>query len=238
LADVVIPRRYCGPADSGNGGWVAGTLAGFVRPVDGAVAEVTLRRPPPLEVPLAVSVDGTRAELRHGEDLLAEVDTVVRTLEPPPAVDAAEAAAARDHFRGHHHHEFPRCFTCGTGRDDGLLLFTGPVGHPAGCGRPVGPLVASTWVPAADLAPDGTVPEPVVWAAMDCPTVWPHLHDGTRALLGRMAARVDRAPAVGEPCVVVGEGTGSEGRKRFGAAAVRTAEGELLAVAAATWLVV
>jgi hypothetical protein len=39
-----VARRFCGPPDSGNGGYVCGFIAGFV---EGA-AEVTLRLPPPL----------------------------------------------------------------------------------------------------------------------------------------------------------------------------------------------
>ena len=56
-----VPRRFCGPASSGNGGWTAGALAGLLdhdarRPRRGlADRTVTLRRPPPLDVPLPVS---------------------------------------------------------------------------------------------------------------------------------------------------------------------------------------
>ena len=42
---VTIPARFNGPLDSGNGGYSAGALAALL---DGA-AEVSLRRPVPLD---------------------------------------------------------------------------------------------------------------------------------------------------------------------------------------------
>ena len=48
-----IPKRFCGPPDSGNGGYVCGLLAGYVE----GDAEVTLRMPTPLERPLDVVRD-------------------------------------------------------------------------------------------------------------------------------------------------------------------------------------
>ena len=51
---LVVPRRYRGPNRSGNGGWTAGALAGFL---PGAPAvQVRLQSPPPLDTPMAVQV--------------------------------------------------------------------------------------------------------------------------------------------------------------------------------------
>ena len=47
---LTVDRRFRGPPDSGNGGYVAGRLAAFI---DGP-AEIALRLPPPLGRPLAV----------------------------------------------------------------------------------------------------------------------------------------------------------------------------------------
>ena len=44
MQTLTIPRRFRGPPNSGNGGYVCGML---VRQIAGA-AEVTLRAPPPL----------------------------------------------------------------------------------------------------------------------------------------------------------------------------------------------
>src|SRR5215472_13329794 len=66
---LVIPSRFCGPRDSGNGGYVCGRIAAYV---DGP-ATVTLRRPPPLATPMAVEPDaGGSVRIHHGRTLIAE----------------------------------------------------------------------------------------------------------------------------------------------------------------------
>jgi hypothetical protein len=50
MATLSIDRRFCGPPGSGNGGYTAGHLAALI----GDSAEVTLRRPPPLETEMRV----------------------------------------------------------------------------------------------------------------------------------------------------------------------------------------
>jgi len=66
---VVIDGRFCGPVDSGHGGYVSAMLA---TAFDGAV-EVTLRAPPPLDTPLVLErIDEGKVALRNGDQLLAE----------------------------------------------------------------------------------------------------------------------------------------------------------------------
>ena len=55
MQTMTIPRRFRGPPNSGNGGYVCGMLA---RQIAGA-AEVTLRAPPPLETELGLVEVGT-----------------------------------------------------------------------------------------------------------------------------------------------------------------------------------
>lgn len=213
---LTIGHRFCGPPTSGNGGWVSGSLAGLV---DGP-AEITLRRPPPLGIPLEV-VHGDDGEVRLMD--AAEVVAEARpragddVIEWPLPVTLDEARAAEKRYVGHHHHAFPTCFTCGTGRDedDGLRIFPGPVE-----GRPG--TVAGTWTPSRSTVDEGgaTVTVPIMWAAVDCPSAWPFLEDGTVALLGRMAVDVGRPVMVGDTYVVVGEAAGQDGRKLFGRAAI------------------
>jgi hypothetical protein len=50
-----IDRRFCGPPESGNGGYVCGRLARFV---DGEATVVRLHVPPPLEVELGARPAG------------------------------------------------------------------------------------------------------------------------------------------------------------------------------------
>ena len=62
MQTMTIPRRFRGPPNSGNGGYVCGMLA---RQIAGA-AEVTLRAPPPLETKLDLVEVGTGWEYaRH-----------------------------------------------------------------------------------------------------------------------------------------------------------------------------
>jgi len=68
LTEIIIDKRFCGPPNSGNGGYVCGRLAQLIP----GAAEVTLRAPPPLDTPLATSAtnDGTW-ELRDGAKIVA-----------------------------------------------------------------------------------------------------------------------------------------------------------------------
>jgi len=57
-------------------------------------------------------------------------------------------------------------------------------------------------------------------------------------LLGRMSARIDQRPKPGDRCIVVAWPTGRDGRKLFAGSALLRTDGEVLAVAQATWLLV
>jgi len=66
METMTIPRRFRGPPNSGNGGYVCGMLA---RHITGA-AEVALRAPPPLETGLSVVEVGVGlgAASGHGDN--------------------------------------------------------------------------------------------------------------------------------------------------------------------------
>ena len=159
MTSLLVPRRFCGPPVSGNGGWTAGALAALTGH-SGAV-EVTLRQPPPLEVAMPVHPEGGRFVARWGEDAVAEARPVADTLEPVEPVDPETAGAAEAAYAGHGTHPFPTCFACGPARaeGDGLRIFPGSVAPSR---------VAATWRPGPDLA-DPARPEatttPVTWAA-------------------------------------------------------------------------
>ena len=217
---MTIDRRYRGPLRSANGGYACGLLGSRV----GSAAEVTLRRPPPLERPLTVRRDGERLLLEDGDELVAEAIAGDPGLEapPPPAPDAAAAAAEGVGAFGPP--EFAECFVCGTREDgSGLAIHPGPVPGRDG-------LVATTWT-ARDASPE------VVWAAIDCPGAYAAGDAGRgEVVLGRMTARIDRLPEEGEQCVVVGWPLGEDGRKLFAATALYGREGTPLAVARQVWI--
>ncbi len=243
MESIVIDRRFCGPPNSGNGGYVCGLLA---RHIEGS-AEITLRAPPPLNRPLEIIEGaGGGVELRENGTLLATGRATALDVDEIPVVTFAEAeAAARRTPYDERNHKLPTCFVCGPARThgDGLRILAGPLLPPAGT-RPV--TFATPWIPYSNLAGgDGLVAPEFVWAALDCPTGFAsasarHLGlDGNEnILLGRMSARIDRRPRPGDRCVIVAWPTGREGRKLFAEGALLGPDGELFAVSRATWLMV
>jgi hypothetical protein len=235
---IVISRRFCGPPDSGNGGYACGLVAAHVH----GIAEVTLRRPPPLDTALAV-VPGHDGSVRlvDGDQLVAEgrIRDVDLGIDVPAPVGIAEAeAAGRGAWFVRHpeEHPFPTCFVCGPQRaaDDGLHILVGPV--------PERDVAADAWTPSPDLAAaDGVVRPELVWAALDCSGgIGSFGMDLGRAsapfVLGRLAARVVGPVRVGEPHAVVGWRIGRDGRKLGAGSAMFTDAGELVALARATWI--
>ena len=218
---MIVPGRFNGPPDSGNGGYTCGLVAGLL----GGTAEVTLRLPPPLDRELEVVRDDGRVEIRDGERLVAEAEPVELDVEVPAPVSVAEAERASATYAGFDHHAYDTCFVCGPNRADGLRVYAGPVEGRDG-------IVASPWTP-----PEGVGPE-LVWAALDCPSGWA-VDDFQRegVLLGRMATAIDRLPTPGEPHVVIGWRVGEEGRKRFAGSALLTADGDVIARSRSTWIV-
>ena len=223
-----IDRRFRGPPDSGNGGYVAGVVAGAL---GGSEVEVTLRAPPPLGVELNLRSDGDEAALWHGETLVASAKRAAVAVEVPrpPSFDDAHNAEAR--FSGLKHHIFPGCFVCGPDRaaGEGLRIFPGSGGD--------GDAVSATWAPAAELAdPEGRVASEYLWAALDCPGYFAVREAAGLALLGRIAAVVHRRPAVGERLIVTGWPNARDGRKHRVGTALHDEHGGLVAAAEATWI--
>ncbi len=220
--EITLARRFRGPLASANGGYTCGRLAAFV---DGSAAEVTLRRPPPLDRPLAVRDDDGRLLLLDGVELVAEATPASLELDPPDAVSVGVAEAAQETNPRGFSPAFRECFVCGTREDGDVLgIHVGPV-----TGR--GPLHAAPWVvgePAEDL----------VWAAIDCPGAYAVGAEGRgEVVLGRMTCRVERVPDVGETCVVVAWPLGEDGRKLDAGTALFSEDGELIALARQTWIV-
>ena len=78
-----------------------------------------------------------------------------------------------------------------------------------------------------------------MWAALDCPSglAWINGRQPSGpAVLGRMSVALHRRPRPGEHLVVAGWPISAEGRKLLAGAAVWSADGEVLAVNAATWI--
>lgn len=223
---VSIPRRFNGPLESGNGGYCAGVVAGFV---EGA-AEVSLRRPVPLDTPLdVVREEGGSVRLLDGEVLVAEARSAPELqVEVPSPVSPREARVAAAGYRGLPDGLFSRCFVCGRAREDALGVFAGTVD-----GRQ---LVASPWTPPAWTADaTGRVLPEFVWAVLDCPTYFALYVSGElpMSVLARLTARLDAPIVAGEEYIVIAWPLTSDGRKRHAGSAVLSPDGHSLAVAQA-----
>jgi len=222
-APLVIGARYNGPPDSGNGGYCSGRFALAAGRLGDAV-EVTLRRPPPLEVELTTRATDSGIDILHDLELIAQVRPA--TIDPDEIVEPVgwdEAAAASARYPGLVTHPFPTCFVCGPQRavGDGLRLFPGRLPD----GR-----TATPWT-----VPDPMTPE-LVWASLDCPGGWAIPLEGRPYVLGRLAVRIVRTPTPGERCVIMGAVTGQDGRKAYVRSSLWGPDGDLLAHARATWL--
>jgi hypothetical protein len=243
MASIVIGKRFCGPPNSGNGGYVCGLLAQHIS--NGA--EVTLRVPPPLDRQLdVVTTDEASWELRDGAIVVAtgRPASVELTRLEKASFDEASAAELLTPVKPHEH-LLATCFVCGPARasGDGLRIFAGPLVRQF----PNAPTaLAATWIPDPTLAAeDGFVAPQFLWAALDCPTGYASSHDRengcfdrTPILLGRMSARIEARPRPGERCVITAWEVGRDGRKRIAEGAAYGEGGELLAVARSTWITV
>lgn len=228
---IVIEPRYNGPPNCGNGGYVCGTIAAHV---DGT-AEVTLRRPTPLGVRLAVEQHAGGVRMLDGDTVIA---TAVPTRAEPPAapdpVSLADAAAAgelsllRQRPRTH---PFPGCFGCGPDNDAGLRIMVGQV--------PGRDLAADVWTPDAALAGPGGVRPEFVWTALDCSGGLGAIGQGPTSapyLLGRMTTWRFAPVHAGQRYAVVGWRAGGAGRKLLSGSAIYAADGTPVAIASSTWI--
>lgn len=225
MPGVIISSRFNGPADSANGGYAAGIVASHLGP--GQPVTVTLRQPPPLDVPLEVRRVGDGVEVYAGDRLIAEAvpapgDAAMPAVAP---VSHEEAARASKNYPGFVEHPFPTCYVCGPDRPagDGLGIFPGSVD-----GR-----MAALWRVAADQ-----VNEVSVWAALDCPGGWTIAGPGRPYVLGRITAVLDALPRPGDECVVVGEPVAKEGRKARVRSTVYAPDGGIIGRAEAVWIAI
>lgn len=224
---MIISARFNGPPGSGNGGYSAGVFAselgdgsGGIGLGGGGVSEVTLRRPPPLDVELSImdtqvlGPDGAVvAEVGPGEPVGAAV----------PAVGYSDAVDASRGYEGFSDHPFPTCYGCGPARDDGLRIFPG---------RLADGTTAAPWTVPADVS------VPVVWTSLDCSGGWTVVGAGRPYVMGRIAVEIGRLPAPGDECVVRGALASMEGRRALVHTTLYGPDGAELARARATWVAI
>ena len=245
MTSFLVPARFCGPPDSGNGGYTCGLLAREL----GGVVECTLRMPVPLELPLEFDRTETGGVLRYGENIVVEGAPVTIAVTPPPPVSFHQATEAMAWSPATDpRHPFPTCFVCGPKRaiHDGLRIFPAPLrdGHSSLRDTPeVGALGwksgmhVAAWVPDDEFGDRDHVLRPeFLWAAMDCPTGFASGFPTVGKLVtGRLAVQQLQPIRTGTGCVLMSWPLTVEGRKHFSAACLYQDE-ELCAVARATWI--
>lgn len=227
MALFTVPARFCGPPDSGNGGYTCGLLAREL----GGVLECTLRAPVPLETPLELERTPTGGFLRHGDKTIVEARETSLDVTPPPPISLKEAAQVMSGSPAlHAPHPFPTCFVCGPKRaeHDGLRIFPASTGNST---------YASAWVPDSQFGDiEGDLKTEFLWAAMDCPTGFAAgFPTAGKLVTGRLAVQQLRPIHTGCGCVLMSWPLGIEGRKHFSAACLYQ-NGELCALARATWI--
>lgn len=224
---VIIERRFNGPPNSGNGGYVCGVLARHL----GGIAAVRLKVPPPLDTELRIERVGDGAILLDGETVVAEARPGLVDLDAPTPPTYSEAEAAAETYRGFEEHGFATCFVCGPERasGDGLRIFAGDVSEKN--------VVACPWTPDVSLADDsGCIKSEFIWAALDCPGAFSFPQVAGMSVLGELAVDIEGEVRAGDPHVVSAWFIGKEGRKRYAGSALYTADGERRAIAKATWI--
>ncbi|HTD73397.1 MAG TPA: hypothetical protein VK652_07705 [Steroidobacteraceae bacterium] len=232
---LTIDPRYNGPNTSGNGGWVAGSLA---RLLGTGPVSVSLRAPAPLAVPMLVRrrEDGT-VTLENDGVLVAEGGRSHLELDVPnaPNPDEAEAAgtlAQKVSAQGVNG-PYAHCFSCGFARSDGLRIVPGPVGEDG--------VVATTWTPpsfAADAS--GRLSVEATWAALDCSAgfAWmQRLGAATAIITARMTAVIDQLLQADRRHTVIGWPIAQDGRKLHAGTAIFDANGRVLARSRQLWLI-
>ncbi len=232
VAEVIVAERFCGPSDSGNGGYTCGLLAGFIE----GPAQITLRRPPPLDRPLTIEVnpEATVSLLDH-DLLIAEgiAFAVDRGVPGRLTLEEARLGAERYEWARPSDHPYPNCFVCGPSRrdGDGMRIFPGPV--------PGRELYGATWRPDDSLVDSqGRVLPEFVWAALDCPTglATRAFDPAGRILLGRLAVDLLRPVPGDTEYVLASWPIEQSGRKLSAGSALFSEEGALHAVARAIWI--
>ncbi|MYM64892.1 hypothetical protein [Pseudomaricurvus sp. HS19] len=229
---VVIQNRFCGPPDSGNGGYVCGLIGEAL----GGKATVRLFLPPPLGRPLTLDIQGADAQLLDGDKLVAKGQAEAVDVECPDIPSWAETLEASKAYVGFKQHPFPGCFVCGPQRleGDGLRIFPGKL--------PGSEVVAGPWLPDGSLlgqnGSSNHIDRVFIWAALDCTSAFPMFptREGKALVLGQMSVQVHNDVAVGEQCIALGWPLGQDGRKLHSASAIVKPDGSLAGTAKATWI--
>lgn len=226
MTPITINKRFSGPPNSGNGGYTAGIIAANL-PFS---PEVTLRVPPPLDHPMKLLVETTKASLLDGDTVVAEAKVADFQLNIPPSISFEQASNAPIASNAYESTPFQSCFVCGANRaeGDGLKIRSRTIGNKK---------VAAPWIPFVNLGDEqGIVQEEYIWAALDCPGAWAIQEGDQFYLLGRMVTKIVNSVIVGNRYVIMGWVIAAEGRKTWTGTAIYDERGKICAYAKGTWI--
>lgn len=233
---LIVESRFQGPRLCGQGGYVAGLVS---QGIEGA-ASVTLKAPTPVDVPLQLTDEGAgHFILWHDEKMIADALPAELAIQAPSPVSFEQARMSNYGFQswiarmGMAEHPVPYCFVCGCGKPVAHYenLLPGPT--------PDGNHVASHWVPTEAMADaSGDIPRQIVWAVLDCPAGWGLLLNApwAKRLTGRLTAQQFKPIYPLRHYVAMGWFINAAGRKVDGGSAIYDDEGQVCAVARATWI--
>lgn len=224
--DVVVAERFQGIEGRGQGGYLAGLLAGRrYEPYT-----VDFRLPIPLDTPLTVTPIDDALEAAADHEVIARGRPGSVARRTPPPVSAKVAEEARAVGEANPLTDIEACFSCGT-RPGTLRVHAGPVGD----GRFATPFQPPAW--SADET--GLVAPSFVWAPLDCASGWVMAWDqpGVLAVTGFLTVEMLAPVHPGEPLVIVAEGDDRwRSRKRWAWAALYDEAGGLRARAESLWI--
>jgi len=232
--EITIDAHYEGPPNITQGGYLSGLMAVHL---DTDTVEVTMFRPTPMNKPLTLDTSmPNRVYIRDGDTVLNEAKPTDLFLEIPAPITMEQARKAS---RRHITTPAGNCLGCGSLRSEanGLHLRSGPVE-----GRDV---VGIDWVPrgpAVEAQEGETVPEPIVWASMECPTARAMELGSMKKpeelfVLGRIATKVNALPRVGDPCFFMGWPLERVGRKIQLGGSLHDEKGQILVLSRLTFIV-
>ena len=226
---MIVNARFNGPPNSGNGGYVAGLMAKEI----GGVVQVTLHKPPPLDVQMKLTEQEEEWTLTNRNTIVARAKNSTLSIEPKVIPSMADAVLCETRYPGFKRHAFPHCFVCGPQRseNDGLRLFTGVSGS--------GDYVAAPFRAFDDLYNEaGQMSTEFIWSALDCPGAYAitQIQEEKVLVLGRMTVDIKSPIDRSEKLIVSGWYLGTERKKNYSGSAIINSDGEVKAIGEATWI--
>jgi hypothetical protein len=222
---LVVESRFCGVAGLGQGGYLAGLVAGK----RSGPYQIDFRNPIPLDVDLALERTDRGARATHADKVVVEGKVAEPVSRVPEFVPLEAAATAREAAEADSLEIVSSCFSCGT-RPDTLRVHAGPVGD----GR-----FATPYTPPAWVAPSGVVEPSFVWAPLDCAAGWCLSWDPPRprAVTGMLTMDVLADVLPHHDYVIVADSDGPwHTRTRRAWSALYTTHGELVARSESLWI--